>query len=59
MAEELVAPLVPLMDETRSNFELVGLPSDHGLMADELDAFDFDEHIDSAVSTYTEKEKSQ
>jgi hypothetical protein len=39
MAEELVAPLVPLMDDSRSNFPLTGVPSDHGAMADELEAF--------------------
>lgn len=39
MAEDLVAPLVPLMDSARSNFPLEGPPSDHGKMADELEAF--------------------
>lgn len=39
MAEELIAPLVPLMDSERSNFFMEGLPSDHGIMADELEAF--------------------
>lgn len=39
MTEDLVAPLVPLMDANRSNFPLAGRPSDHGKMADELEAF--------------------
>ena len=39
MAEEYVAPLVPLMDDERSNFEILGQPSDHGVIADELEAF--------------------
>lgn len=38
MAEELVAPLVPLLEEGCSTIPLAGPPSDHGLMADELES---------------------
>lgn len=37
-AEELVAPLVPLMEEGKSTLPIEGPASDHGKMADELES---------------------
>ena len=38
MTEELVRPLVALVEEGRATLAIAGPPSDHGLMADELES---------------------